>query len=258
MPKTALITGASSGIGLELAKLFARDKINLVLVARSAERLDEIARDLSAQFGVATVVMIADLSQPNSAVELFRETQVRGLTIDYLVNNAGFGILDRFLNTDLSRELEMIQLHVATTTTLTKLYATEMTAHGEGKILNVASTAAFQPGPWMAVYYATKAYMLSYSEAANEALRSSGVTVTCLCPGPTPTNFQVRAKNRKKGILRHVKTSAEYVALSGYRAMHAGKPLVIPGVLNQIGVFAVRILPRRVVTYLSRKASEKS
>jgi short-subunit dehydrogenase len=124
--------------------------------------------------------------------------------------------------------------------------------------MNVASTAAFQPGPWMSVYYATKAYMLSYSEAAHEALRGSGVTVTCLCPGPTPTNFQVRAKNRKKGILRHVKTSAEYVARVGYAAMNAGKPLSVPGVLNKLGVFAVRILPRRLVTRLSRLAAEKS
>ncbi len=258
MPKTALITGASSGIGLELAKLFARDKIDLVLVARSADKLDEIARELSAQYGVTASVFVSDLSQPNAAHELFCETQSRGLTINYLVNNAGFGILDKFLNVDLNRELEMIQLHVATTTTLTKLYAAEMATHDGGRILNVASTAAFQPGPWMVVYYATKAYMLSYSEAANEALKGSGVTVTCLCPGPTPTNFQVRAKNRKKGILRHVKTSVEFVARRGYRAMHAGKPLVIPGILNQIGGFAVRLLPRRMVTYLSRKASEKS
>jgi len=258
MPKTALITGASSGIGLELAKLFARDKIDLVLVARSAEKLNEIAHDLSAQYGITATVIVSDLSQPDAATELFRETQTRRLTIDYLVNNAGFGILDKFLNTDLNRELDMIQLHVATTTTLTKFYAAEMAAQGGGRILNVASTAAFQPGPWMAVYYATKAYILSYSEAANEALKGSGVTVTCLCPGPTPTNFQVRAKNRKKGILRHVKTSVEYVARRGYTAMHRGKPLVIPGILNQIGVFAVRLLPRSVVTFLSRKAAEKS
>lgn len=258
MPKTALITGASSGIGLELAKLFARNKIDLVLVARSADKLETIARELAVQYDITATVIVSDLSQANAAIELFRETQTRGLAIDYLVNNAGFGILDKFLSTDLNRELEMIQLHVATTTTLTKLYATEMAAHGGGRILNVASTAAFQPGPWMAVYYATKAYMLSYSEAANEALKGSGVTVTCLCPGPTPTNFQVRAKNRKKGILRHVKTSVEYVAKRGYTAMHAGKPLVIPGILNQIGAFAVRLLPRRIVTFLSRKASEKS
>ena len=258
MPKTALITGASSGIGLELAKLFAQDKIDLVLAARSAEKLNEIARELATNWGITVTVIVSDLAQTDAALKLFREIQSRGLKIDYLVNNAGFGILDKFLNTDLNRELEMIQLHVATTTTLTKLYAAEMSAHGGGRILNVASTAAFQPGPWMAVYYATKAYMLSYSEAANEALKGSGVTVTCLCPGPTPTNFQVRAKNRKKGILRHVKTSVEFVAREGYQAMHRGKPLVIPGILNRIGVFAVRFLPRRVVTYFSGKAAEKS
>jgi short-subunit dehydrogenase len=203
-------------------------------------------------------VIVSDLSQAKAPFELAEEVKRRGLHVDYLINNAGFGIYDRFLNTDLSRELEMIQLHVATTTALTKLFAEQMAKSGGGRIMNVASTAAFQPGPWMSVYYATKAYMLSYSEAAHEALRGSGVTVTCLCPGPTPTNFQVRAKNRKKGILRHVKTSAEYVARVGYAAMNAGKPLSVPGVLNKLGVFAVRILPRRLVTRLSRLAAEKS
>ena len=152
----------------------------------------------------------------------------------------------------------MIQLHVIVTTAFTKLFAADMSARGGGKILNVASTAAFQPGPWMTVYYATKAYMLSYSEAANESLKGSDVTVTCLCPGPTPTNFQVRANNRKKGILRHVKTPAEFVARAGYRRMMAGKPLVVPGIFNRLGVFTIRFLPRNLVTFLSGKAAEKS
>lgn len=258
MTKTALITGASSGIGLELAKLFARDKIDLVLVARSKESLERIAKDFADAHGIQAHVIISDLSQPSAPFELIEEVQRRGMRVDFLINNAGFGIYDKFLNTELSRELEMIQLHVATTTALTKLFAEQMAKSGGGRIMNVASTAAFQPGPWMSVYYATKAYMLSYSEAANEALRDSGVTVTCLCPGPTPTNFQVRAKNRKQGLLRHVKTSAEYVARVGYTAMNAGKPLCVPGVLNRLGVFAVRFLPRRLVTRLSRLAAEKS
>ncbi len=258
MPKTALITGASSGIGLELARLFAQDKFDLVLVARSSDKLSDIAKQLGQKHGVAAHVIALDLAQANAPFELFERTESLGLRIDALVNNAGFGIYDKFLNTDLSRELEMIQLHVATTTVLTKLYAEGMEVRRWGMVLNVASTAAFQPGPWMAVYYATKAYMLSYSEAANEALRGTGVTVTCLCPGPTPTNFQVRAGNRKKGVLKFVKTSAESVARAGYRAMMAGKPLVIPGILNRLGTFAVRVLPRRWVTVLSGKAAENS
>ena len=151
--------------------------------------------------------------------KLFDNLKREGVRVDFLVNNAGFGLFAKFLEADLARELEMVQLHVAVTTLLTKLFAREMAERGGGKILNVASTAAFQPGPWMAVYYATKAYMLSYSEAAHESLKGSGVTVTCLCPGPTPTNFQVRAKNRKKGVLRMVRTSADFVAREGYRAM---------------------------------------
>ncbi|MCB1059927.1 MAG: SDR family oxidoreductase [Calditrichaeota bacterium] len=258
MSKTALITGASSGIGLEMARLFARDKVNLALVARNEAALKSIAEELSNMYGIQADIIVSDLSQANAPFELFEEVQRRGLRVGYLINNAGFGIYEEFLKTELSRELEMIQLHVATTTALTKLFAEDMARSGGGRIMNVASTAAFQPGPWMSVYYATKAYMLSYSEAANEALRETGVTVTCLCPGPTPTNFQVRAKNRKKGLLRHVKTSAEYVARAGYAAMHSGKPLIVPGVLNKFGVFAVRILPRRFVTRLSRLAAEKS
>ncbi len=258
MSKTALITGASSGIGLELAKLFAQDHFNLILVARSGDQLTEIARELETAYGCSVQVIVSDLSKADAPFKLHQEVIKRGLTVDYLVNNAGFGIYDKFLGTELTRELEMIQLHVATTTVLTKLFATEMAGRGFGRIMNVSSTAAFQPGPWMSVYYATKAFMLSYSEAANEALKGSGVTVTCLCPGPTPTNFQVRARNRKKGVLRHVKTSAAYVARSGYRAMHSGKSLCVPGILNKFGVLSVRLLPRKLVTYLSGKASEKS
>lgn len=258
MSKTALITGASSGIGLELAQLMARDGVSLVLVARSEEKLNEIAQGFRSLYKVDVQTVVCDLSQPRAPFDLHSEIVRRGVTIDYLVNNAGFGIYDRFLDTDLNRELEMIQLHVATTTVLTKLFAADMAERGNGRIMNVASTAAFQPGPWMAVYYATKAYMLSYSEAANESLKGSGVTVTCLCPGPTPTNFQVRARNRKRGLLRHVKTSAAFVAREGYFGMLAGKPLVIPGLLNKLGTVFVRFLPRRLVTILSGKAAEKS
>ncbi|NUO18883.1 SDR family oxidoreductase [bacterium] len=258
MSKTALITGASSGIGLELAQLMARDGVSLVLVARSEDKLNEIAQGFRSLYKVDVAVIVSDLSQANAPFELHAEVKRRGLVVDYLVNNAGFGIYDRFLATDLSRELEMIQLHVAATTALTKLFADDMAKRGGGRIMNVASTAAFQPGPWMAVYYATKAYMLSYSEAANQALKGTGVTVTCLCPGPTPTNFQVRAKNRKRGVLRHVKTTASFVAREGYLGMLSRKPLVIPGVLNKLGTVAVRFLPRRLVTYLSGKAAEKS
>jgi short-subunit dehydrogenase len=261
MSKTALITGGSSGIGLELAKLFARDGVHLILIASNQDRLNRAIEELRAEFSVQIRGIACDLAAPNALIEaqaLFDKLKREEVVVDFLVNNAGFGVYGKFLDSDLARELEMVQLHVAITTLFTKLFARDMAGRGGGRIMNVASTAAFQPGPWMAVYYATKAYMLSYSEAAHESLKGTGVTVTCLCPGPTPTNFQVRAKNSKRGVMKLVRTPVEFVARKGYHALMKGEPLVIPGFLNRCGTIAVRLLPRKWVASLSAKVAENS
>jgi short-subunit dehydrogenase len=183
--KCALITGASSGIGRELATLFARDGYDLTLVARDRAMLARIGDELTRVHGVAVDVIAQDLSHPNAAAEVYRELKRRSIKIDVLVNNAGFGTYGPFVDSDAATESEMLQLNIVALTKLTRLFLEDMLAKREGRILNVASTAAFQPGPLMAVYYASKAYVLSFSEALANELRDSGVTVSTLCPGPT-------------------------------------------------------------------------
>ena len=249
----ALITGASSGIGLDLAHLFAADGHDVVLVARSEDKLHELARELSAKHGIAAHVMPADLAQPDAPSRLFDAIQAKGLTIDILVNNAGFGTAGKFIETDLRTELDVIQVNVAALTHLTKLFVRPMVERGRGRILNVASTAAFQPGPLMAVYYATKAYVLSFSEAIAEELHGTGVTVTALCPGPTATGFQKVADLGTEALLKVMKpVSSMEVARAGYRALMRGQRLVIPGLKNKLGVHSLRVTPRFVVTKVVR------
>lgn len=254
---TALITGASSGIGLELASVAARDRHDLVLVARNRERLDSIGRGLAEEFGVRVSVLAKDLREPSAPAEVGRELAERGTTIDVLVNNAGFGLYGFFAKTPLDRELEMIQVNVAALTNLTKLFLPGMLERRAGRILNLASTAAFQPGPIMAVYYATKAYVLSFSEALANETAGTGVTVTALCPGPTRTEFQQRA-----GILpvplfsAGLVSKAADVAREGWDAMKRGKRVVIPGIANRVLIQAERITPRRLVTAIARKLQE--
>ena len=255
---TALITGASSGIGLELASLAAQDGHDLVLVARQRERLETVGRGLGEEYGVRVSVLAKDLAHPSAPAELGRDLGERRIEIDVLVNNAGFGVWGFFAKTSLDRELEMIQVNVAALTHLTKLVLPGMLGRGRGRILNVASTAAFQPGPIMAVYYATKAYVLSFTEALASECAGTGVTVTALCPGPTRTEFEGRAGSpdeimaRKKGFVM----SASDVARDGWKGMKAGKRLVIPGLKNRLLVQAERITPRRLVTAMSRRIRE--
>src|SRR5438128_1555599 len=189
----ALITGASSGIGLELAKLFARDEHDVVLVARRADKLKQLAAQLGSAHNIRATVIPADLADPAAPEEIFRALRAADVELDVLVNNAGFGVTGPFLATDAAAELRMIQVNVTALTHLTKLFLPGMLGRGAGRVLNVASTAGFQPGPLMAVYYATKAYVISFSDALAEELRGTGVTVTCLCPGPTKTGFQEAA-----------------------------------------------------------------
>jgi len=255
---TALVTGASSGIGLELAQLLARDRHDLVLVARSRERLDTVAKGLAEEFGIRARGRAADLSDPDAPAAIAAELSADSTPIDVLVNDAGFGAHGLFAVRSLEEQLAMIQVNVAALTRLTGLFLPAMLARRSGKILNVASTAAFQPGPLMAVYYATKAYVLSFSEALASETAGTGVTVTALCPGPVPTEFQKRA-GTEKGLLvtGPLALSARTVAEAGYRGMLRGSPLVIPGLGNKAVVQALRVSPRRLVTRMSRKLQEK-
>lgn len=257
MKETALITGASGGIGLDLAHLFARDGHDLVLVARSEDKLQALARDLEKHHHVTAHVIAADLSKPDAPSRLLEETRTRRLQIDVLVNNAGYGLNGPFSETDLQKELEMIQVNISALTHLTKLFLRGMVARRSGRILNVASTAAFQPGPLMAVYYASKAYVLSFSEALAEELRDSGVTVTTLCPGPTSTGFAAAADMTSSRLFTMTTpmTSMD-VARIGYRAMLRGKRVAITGFRNKMSAQSVRIAPRSLVTKIVRKLQE--
>ncbi len=254
---TALITGASGGIGLELARLFARDGWSLVLVARRADRLEALAGELRERAGASVVVVPADLSRPGAADGIAGALRAGSRDVDALVNDAGFGVFGPFAATDLGAELGMIQVNVTALTQLTKLLLPGMIGRGGGRRLNVASTAAFQPGPLMAAYYATKAYVLSFSEALAEELEGSGVTVTALCPGPTATGFQAAAGMEKSKLVRRIGVlDAATVARAGYAGLLAGKRVVVPGVVNKILAQSVRLAPRRLLTAIVRRMQE--
>jgi len=260
MSKTALVTGASSGIGLELAKLFAGNGNHVVLVARNREALEALASDLQNRHGITATVLPADLAVPSAPPEIYRELRDRGIRIDYLVNNAGFGTQNAFAETDSAVTMEMIQVNIAALTHLTALFLNDMLAQKSGRILNVASTAAFQPGPWMAVYYATKAYVLSFSEALDAELKSTGVTVTTLCPGPTPTGFQGRAGSGETRLMKSkfVRVmSAEAVARAGYESLLRGERVVIPGFGNRVLAIGARIGPRSISTAIAGALNKK-
>ncbi len=256
--KTALVTGGTSGIGLELCRLLARDGYGLVIVARDKRELRRTAKSLSKEFGVRALAIPADLSDPGSPEQVFRQVERKGLKIDVLVNNAGFGTYGPFLDSDPATQLQMIQVNVAALTSLTRLFLPQMVRRGSGRVLNVASTAAFQPGPLMAVYYASKAYVLSFSQAIGNEVAGTGVTVTALCPGPTATGFQQRAGLAGQSKLFSVLSmmSAEQVALAGYRAMLQGRAVVIPGARNRALNIIERFLPRSTVVEYVRRMQE--
>jgi short-subunit dehydrogenase len=250
MAQTALITGASSGIGLELAKIFAQNKIDLILVARESDRLRQAAASSQAR------VIARDLADPQSPRAIHDE--LASTPIDYLVNNAGFGLGGPFAANDRQTQLDMIQVNVTSLVDLTRLFLPGMLARKSGRIMNVASTAAFQPGPLMAVYYATKAFVLSFTEAIAEELRRSGVTVTALCPGPTASDFQRRAGLDHVKLFKNkfLSMSSRKVAEIGYRGMLQGKVIVIPGIMNKLGVQSLRLGPRAIVRKAARKLQE--
>jgi short-subunit dehydrogenase len=252
---TALITGASGGIGYELAKFFARDHHNLVLVARSADKLSQVATDLQVHGGTVKTIAL-DLAPTPAPKFLF--DQLAGTPIDILVNNAGFGTFGEFAQMPEEEIMGQIQLNVTALTQLTRLFLPPMVQRRSGRIMNVASTAAFQPGPGMAVYYATKAYVLSFSEAIANELRHSGVTVTCFCPGATHTGFAKRAGTEKSRLFKQLGAmDADKVALDGYRALMEGRTVAISGVHNWLVAQSTRFAPRRLVTAVSRWVAEK-
>jgi len=259
MKNTALITGASNGIGYELAKIHAAKGGDLVLVARSKPKLDELKNELENQFKVSVYTIGKDLSASNSALEIYEETKKQNIQIDYLINNAGFGDYGMFSETSWDKEQQMIQLNITTLTQFTKLYLQEMIHRGAGKIMNVASTAAFQSGPTMAVYYATKAYVLSFSEAVDNEVRSRGITVTTLCPGPTESGFQTAASMEESRLVKGRKLpTSKKVAEYGYAAMLKGKTVAIHGWMNYIMACSVRFLPRNMVVKVTRMIQDKT
>jgi short-subunit dehydrogenase len=254
----ALITGASGGIGYELAKLFAKDHHNLVLVARQGPRLEQVGNELQRQFGITVRTVALDLSVPTAPQSVFEELRRAGVEVDILINNAGYGRFGEFSDVPLEQSLGQIHLNITALTGLTKLFLGPMLERGSGKIMNVASTAGFQPGPLMAVYYATKAYVISFSEALANELARKGITVTCLCPGATATGFADRAGNDQSRLFKNLRPmDAKSVARAGYQGMLRGKTIVIPGARNWLLAESVRFSPRKMATAVSRWVSER-
>jgi short-subunit dehydrogenase len=257
MNKYALITGASSGIGLEFARIFAQDDINLILVARSIERLESIKSELQKQHKIDIHVIGLDLSKTESIHTLAQYTQDKKLEVEYLINNAWFGDYGEFIKTDLERNTDMIELNITALASLSRIYAEKMVKNGSGNILNVASTAAFQPGPNMAVYFATKSFVLSFSLALSEELKWSGVTITTLCPGPTESNFQNQANAKWINIFKWKIPTSYEVAAYGYKQMLKWNKIAIHGIMNNIKAFSVKFLPYSLQLALLKKMNSK-
>jgi uncharacterized protein len=251
-----LITGASGGIGYEFAELFARDHFNLVLVARSEDKLTQVANELRPH-GVNVEIVPLDLSDLSAPRSLFEQLQREKIAIDILVNNAGFGTHGEFAQTPESEILGQVDLNIRALTDLTRLFLPPMVARRSGRIMNVASVAGFQPGPLMAVYYATKAYVISFSEAIANEVQGSGVTVTCFCPGATHTGFARRAGIEQSRLFSLGAMGAERVARDGYRALMKGQTLAISGAHNWLIAQSTRFAPRKIITAISRWVSEK-
>ena len=256
--ETVLVTGASSGIGSELAKCFAAEGCRLVLVSRKADALETLATELRKDHKIQAQVFTADLARPETPVRLAARLDHVGIRVDVLVNNAGFGAQGPFAQLDLQRQLDMVQVNVTAVMHLTGLLLPGMLKRRHGGILNVASTAAFQPGPGMAVYYATKAFVLSFTEAIAEELAGTGITVSALCPGPTTTNFGKAAGGHFRPIAHKVAMSAEAVARIGHRAFRRGQVVAVTGLRNEILAASVRFTPRALVRKVAKRLNAVS
>lgn len=250
----ALITGASSGIGYELAKLLAADGLNLVITARNENNLKKVKQEIEDRYHVKVKALPKDLSDPKAPAEIFSELEKEGLKVSVLVNNAGFGSYGPFSEADLQKQLEMVQVNIAALTHLTRLFLDKRDKNRPGKILNVASVGAFQPGPLIAVYCASKAYVLHFSEALANELQGSGVSVTCLCPGPTRTLFWENMADCK--MIKKRMMDVATVAGAGHEALKEGKVIVIPGLRNRLLALSVRFAPRNTVTRIARSTFE--
>ncbi|MXQ54485.1 SDR family NAD(P)-dependent oxidoreductase [Shimazuella alba] len=256
MKGTVLITGASSGIGWEFALLFAEADYHVVAVARNEIKLKELQLTVKDQYGTELDYIAKDLVQPQSVDELIEEMKEKNYSIDYLVNNAGFGQFGSFLDTDGKEEMDMIILNVSVLTHLSKQLLPNMVKKKHGGILNVASTASFQPGPLMAVYYATKAYVLSFTEALANEMNGTGVTVTAFCPGPTSTGFEKRANLGTSKLFQKGVMDVQTATKIGFRGFLQGKEIVIPGFKNRLLSRIVSFMPRKLVTKIVRKMQE--
>jgi len=248
----SLVTGASSGIGLEISRLLAKDKNNLILVSRNEDELLKLKKGLEDSYKVQVHIISKDLADHNSALDIYNEISSLGFVVENLINNAGFGSFGRFNEIDTLIDISMIDVNIRALTYLTKLFLPDMIKNKKGKILNIASTAAFFPGPYMTVYYATKAFVLSLSEALASELAGTGVTVSVLCPGPTKTAFQSKAKMKKSEFVKFGVMEASTVALYGYRGMLKGKKVIVPGILNKFLINIIRFLPRSIVTSMAK------
>jgi short-subunit dehydrogenase len=252
--QTALVTGASMGIGVDLAECFARDGYDLILTARSADALNEVASRLSSAYGVKTTTIPLDLGAPGGGEKLAAEIAARGLEVDVVVNNAGYGVAGAFVGSDRREQLGMIDLNDRALVELTHIYWSRMLEKKRGGILNVASTASFQPGPLMAIYYASKAFVLSFSEALWKEAEGTGVRVSCLCPGPTESNFRERAGTGKTNLSQAGKWMAsDEVARQGYEAWKANRRVCVTGTRNAVVASLVPFMPRGALLRIVHK-----
>ena len=258
MDNTALITGASAGIGYELSKIFAKNGYNLLLVSRNKQRLEVIAKEMENQHDILAKVMSKDLSKSSAPQELYDDIVSDGININVLVNNAGIGTNGKFTDFSVDKHMDLLQLNITTLTLLCKLFGTDMVKKRSGSILNIASTAAFQAGPFMSTYYASKAYVLMFSEALHNELAQDGVIVTVLCPGPTHTEFFERNEmiDTKLAKSPYIMKAAD-VAQAGFTGLMNGKKIVIPGLINKLLAFTVRFTPRSVITLITRSLNKK-
>jgi short-subunit dehydrogenase len=253
-----LISGASSGIGLELARIHARNGDHLILIARSEGKLNELKQELEEQYKINALVIAKDLSMDEAPQEVYDHLQAADIQVNSLINNAGFGDFGMFHESDWEKTATMIDLNMKSLTHMTRLFSEEMVKNGGGRIMNVASTASFQPGPLMSVYYATKHYVLAFSEGIANELKDYGVSVTALCPGPTESGFQSSAEMGDSRLVNTVSLpSSKEVAEYGYRAMMDGKTVAIHGFMNKVMAQSVRFTPRKMVTSMVRTIQEE-
>ena len=254
----ALITGASKGIGLEISKLFAKDCYNLVLVARSEDLLSALKKELESQYKIKIELITIDLAEKDSASKIYKKTKELGLRVDYLVNNAGFGDYGEFVDTSMAKNHDMVMVNIVALMDLCHYFLQDMKRNNYGKILNVASIASFIPGPLMATYYATKAFVLSFSEALSKELAYTKISITALCPGTTKTNFFEVASASDSSLLKHLKPASPIaVALYGYKKMKQNKTIAIYGFGNRAMIFGTRFAPRKLIRDIAYKIQSK-